>query len=113
MSMTTKVTEKSGFIWKIADLLRGDYKQSEYGDVILPFTVIMQAIKAIYDGTTFMPRQPVPVQGMYEVIITFVEPMEEQQKVPVRLPFNYGCMAGKAWMADDFDAPLDDFKEYM
>ena len=28
------------FIWKIADLLRGDYKQSEYGDVILPFTVL-------------------------------------------------------------------------
>ena len=30
----------SDFIWKIADLLRGDYKQSEYGDVILPFTVV-------------------------------------------------------------------------
>lgn len=40
MSMNAKVTEKSGFIWKIADLLRGDYKQSEYGDVILPFTVL-------------------------------------------------------------------------
>ena len=24
-----------------------------------------------------------------------------------------GCMKGKIWMADDFDAPLDDFKEYM
>ena len=32
-------TKTSDFIWKIADLLRGDYKQSEYGDVILPFTV--------------------------------------------------------------------------
>jgi len=28
------------FIWSVADLLRGDYKQSEYGRVILPLTVI-------------------------------------------------------------------------
>jgi len=30
----------SYFIWSVADLLRGDYKQSEYGKVILPFTVL-------------------------------------------------------------------------
>src|ERR1700733_4335984 len=30
----------SSFIWPVADLLRGDYKQSEYGKVILPFTVL-------------------------------------------------------------------------
>jgi len=30
----------SAFIWSVADLLRGDFKQSEYGRVILPFTVL-------------------------------------------------------------------------
>jgi type I restriction enzyme M protein len=30
----------SSFIWSVAGLLRGDYKQSEYGKVILPFTVL-------------------------------------------------------------------------
>ena len=30
----------ASFIWSVADLLRGDYKQSEYGRVILPFTVL-------------------------------------------------------------------------
>ena len=30
----------SSFIWSVADLLRGDYKQSEYGKVVLPFTVL-------------------------------------------------------------------------
>ena len=30
----------SAFIWSVADLLRGDYKQSEYGKIILPFTVL-------------------------------------------------------------------------
>jgi type I restriction enzyme M protein len=29
----------SSFIWSVADLLRGDYKQSEYGKVILPSAV--------------------------------------------------------------------------
>ena len=30
----------SSFIWSAANLLRGDYKQSDYGKVILPFTVL-------------------------------------------------------------------------
>ena len=30
----------SAFIWSIADLLRGDYRQHDYGKVILPFTVL-------------------------------------------------------------------------
>ena len=30
----------SALIWAVADLLRGDFKQSEYGRVILPFTVL-------------------------------------------------------------------------
>ena len=30
----------SSFIWSVADLLRGDYRQSEYGKVILPFCVL-------------------------------------------------------------------------
>ena len=32
--------EKVSFIWSVADLLRGDFKQSEYGNVILPLTVL-------------------------------------------------------------------------
>ena len=33
-------TNLSAFIWSVADLLRGDFKQSEYGKIILPFTVL-------------------------------------------------------------------------
>ena len=33
-------TSLSALIWSVADLLRGDYKRSEYGRVILPFTVL-------------------------------------------------------------------------
>lgn len=32
--------EKANLIWSLADLLRGDYKQADYGKVILPLTVL-------------------------------------------------------------------------
>jgi len=38
--VTINFKESANFIWSIADLLRGDYKQSEYGRVILPLTVL-------------------------------------------------------------------------
>jgi len=40
MSDTATVKTHAAFIWSVADLLRGDYKQSEYGKVILPLTVL-------------------------------------------------------------------------
>ena len=70
----------------------------------------MQAIKAVYDGSSFLPIQPVPVKGNYDVVITFLGPSKEQYRRP---PFEYDVMEGKMWMADDFDAPLADFLEYM
>lgn len=38
--MASSFNELASFIWSVADLLRGDFKQSEYGRVILPFTVL-------------------------------------------------------------------------
>jgi hypothetical protein len=34
----------------------------------------MYAIKAEFDGTNIMPKEPVPVDGPYEVIVTFTRP---------------------------------------
>lgn len=33
-------SEKVSFIWSVAEILRGDYKQSDYGKVILPLTIL-------------------------------------------------------------------------
>ena len=35
-----RINNHAAFIWSVADLLRGDYKQSEYGKVILPLVVL-------------------------------------------------------------------------
>jgi type I restriction enzyme M protein len=40
MSLTSNVNEKANLIWAIADKLTGVYKPHEYGEVILPLTVI-------------------------------------------------------------------------
>ena len=60
----------SSFIWSVADLLRGDYKQSEYGRVILPFTILRRldcvleetkpAVLAEFDAKTKAGLNPDP-----------------------------------------------------
>ncbi|KDB09961.1 N-6 DNA methylase [Burkholderia sp. lig30] len=60
----------SSFIWSVADLLRGDYKQSEYGRVILPFTVLRRldcvlestkpAVLAEFEAKSEMGLNPEP-----------------------------------------------------
>ena len=36
----THFSQIAAFIWSVADLLRGDFKQSQYGRIILPFTLL-------------------------------------------------------------------------
>jgi type I restriction enzyme M protein len=36
----TNHSQYISFIWSIAEILRGNYKQSDYGKVVLPFTVL-------------------------------------------------------------------------
>ncbi|MCL2147298.1 MAG: DUF2281 domain-containing protein [Synergistaceae bacterium] len=73
----------------------------------------MYAIKAIYDGAGFKPMQPIPVKENYEVVITFIEPVKEDnanvgKKEPLKLPRSTGrgVLKGKVWMSDDFNEPL-------
>jgi len=40
----------SALIWSTADLLRGDYKQSDYGKVILPFT-LLRRLECVLEAT--------------------------------------------------------------
>ena len=40
MADTINQQNLADFIWNVADVLRGDFKQSEFGRIILPFTVL-------------------------------------------------------------------------
>jgi type I restriction enzyme M protein len=48
----------ANLIWKIADLLRGPYQPNQYGDVILPFT-ILRRLDCILEPTKNR-RSPTP-----------------------------------------------------
>ncbi|WP_353066016.1 type I restriction-modification system subunit M N-terminal domain-containing protein [Arcanobacterium hippocoleae] len=62
---TEKLTSHVSLIWNIAEILRGDYKEHEYGDVVLPFTVLtrldsvlIETKQAVLDiKATSMPKQ--------------------------------------------------------
>jgi len=40
----------------------------------------MYAIKALYNGIDFKPKEPIPVNGEYEVIITFTTPVKKHTR---------------------------------
>lgn len=44
-----KIDNKASLIWSIADKLQGDYKPHEYGEVILPFTVLKRFDSVLKD----------------------------------------------------------------
>jgi len=46
---SAKIDQKAGLIWAIADKLTGVYKPHEYGDVILPLTVIRRFDCILFD----------------------------------------------------------------
>lgn len=44
------ISSLASFIWSVADLLRGDFKQSQYGRIILPFTVLRR-LECVLEAT--------------------------------------------------------------
>jgi type I restriction enzyme M protein len=48
--MTMNISQLAAYIWNLADLLRGDFKQSQYGRIILPFT-ILRRLECVLEGT--------------------------------------------------------------
>ena len=59
-----KIDNKASLIWSIADKLQGDYKPHEYGDVILPFTVLRR-----FDSVLAKTKEKVlKVAGEYPTI---------------------------------------------
>jgi len=53
------------------------------------------------------------VSGVASNTIIPSNPAAQPPKPKMTMEEAMGCMRGQFWMADDFDAPLEDFKEYM
>ena len=70
-------SEKVSFIWSVADLLRGDYKASDFGKVILPFVVlrrldcVLETTKqAVLDKAKTVPESATATRLFGEVLLS-------------------------------------------
>lgn len=67
---------KANLIWSVADLLRGDYKQADYGKVILPMTVLRR-LDSVLEPTkekvlSFLPKVEKMSQAAIDVTLNKV-----------------------------------------
>jgi len=71
MTQVQGFIDKVGFIWSVADLLRGDYKAHEYGQVILPLTVLRRL------DCVLQPMKPAVIARAADLVgkIENVEPL--------------------------------------
>jgi type I restriction enzyme M protein len=70
--MSDNFSSTAAFLWSVADLLRGDFKQSQYGRIILPFT-LLRRLECVLENTK--PN----VLTMYETVKD--KPIEAQDKI--------------------------------
>ncbi|MUI54800.1 type I restriction-modification system subunit M [Aliivibrio fischeri] len=70
-------TQTAAFIWSVADLLRGDFKQSQYGRVILPFTLLRRLECVLEESKDAVVAQADKVKAMNL-------PEEAQEKMILR-----------------------------
>ncbi|WP_428034122.1 type I restriction-modification system subunit M [Amphritea sp.] len=72
----TNFSQTAAFIWSVADLLRGDFKQSQYGRVILPFTLlrrlecVLEADKqAVLDAHEKVKGMSLPEEAIEKLVL--------------------------------------------
>ncbi len=67
----------AAYIWSLADLLRGDFKQSQYGRIILPFT-LLRRLECVLE------QSKAAVLTEYEKVQKMELPEEAQEKLLLR-----------------------------
>ena len=67
----------ASYIWSLADLLRGDFKQSQYGRIILPFT-LLRRLECVLEGSK------AAVLAEAEKVKTMNLPEEAEEKILLR-----------------------------
>jgi type I restriction enzyme M protein len=79
---------KVAFIWSVADLLRGDYKQSEYGKVILPITVLRRLDCVLEPTRAAVHDRAIQLQGRVGNVEPILTKVSGQQFYNVS-PFDF------------------------
>jgi len=103
----------AAYIWSLADLLRGDFKQSQYGRVILPFTLLRRL-----EGVLEASKEAVLLK--HAQVLTMNLPEEAQEKLLLRATdglsfFNTSKMdlskLGEAGIKDNLESYIQAFSQ--
>ena len=68
-----------------------------------------------HDKQWMQDFETLPPEKQAEVVdfIQFLKSRQAHQDQPPKTKRPFGVLKGEVWMSDDFDAPLEDFAEYM
>lgn len=106
MSISSNINEKAALIWAIADKLTGVYKPHEYGEVILPLTVIRRfdCILADTKDAILEKYESVKMLPMHDVFL---------KKAAGGLEFYNTSKYTFERLLDDPDNIEDNFRDYL
>lgn len=106
MSLSSNINEKAALIWAIADKLTGVYKPHEYGEVILPLTVIRRfdCILADTKDAVLEKYESVKTLPMHDVFL---------KKAAGGLEFYNTSKYTFERLLDDPDNIEDNFRDYL
>jgi len=111
--MSQSTNNLAAYCWSIADLLRGDFKQSQYGRIILPFTLLRRLEGVLEESKTAVLAEVEKVQKLNL-------PEEAQEKMILRATgglsfFNGSKMdlskLGESGIKDNLESYLQDFSK--
>ncbi|SFL23238.1 type I restriction enzyme M protein [Nitrosomonas aestuarii] len=111
--MTQTTNNLAAYTWSLADLLRGDFKQSQYGRVILPFTLLRRLECVLAPGKD-------AVLAEYEKVRQMNLPEQAQEKMLLRASgglsfFNTSKMdlarLGESDIKDNLESYIRDFSK--
>ena len=111
--MTQATNNLAAYIWSLADLLRGDFKQSQYGRIILPFTLLRRLEGVLEENKT-------AVLEKYEEVKEMNLPEEAEEKLLLRAAgglsfFNISQMdlskLGEAGIKDNLESYIQGFSK--
>lgn len=112
--MTQTSNNLASYIWSLADLLRGDFKQSQYGRIILPFTLLRRL-----EGVLANSKEA--VLAKYEEVKKLNLPEEAAEKLLLRATdglsfFNTSKMdltkLGEADIKDNLESYIQSFSKH-
>jgi len=73
----------------------------------------MELRNQLIDDIKILPEDAIKALSIVAKQFIVFANISESTPQQVRRPFPFGCMEGKMRVPDDFNEPLEDFKEYM